>query len=56
MAETLKPTDNYTVKGNRYDETGALEMQPDPPFKFTQEDMLKAFRGKIYIGFVEEYI
>ena len=46
MAETLEPTDNYTIKGNQYDEAGALKMQPDPPFSLTQENINKSFRGK----------
>ena len=51
--ETLEPTDNYTVEGNQYDETGALEMQPDPPFTFTQEAINKAFRGKKKLPWLE---
>jgi len=46
MAETLEPTDNYTIKGNQYDEAGALKMQPDPEFSLTQEHINKSFRGK----------
>ena len=51
--ETLEPTDNYTVEGNQYDETGALEIQPDPPFTFTQEAINKAFRGKKKLPWLE---
>ena len=41
MAETLKMESINLNEGME-----SLETPSDPPFKFTQEDMLKAFRGK----------